>query len=168
VEKRFLDEIVVGLSAWEEAHAQGEMPPPFYFRIEGAETPPNDIWEAITRGGLSDLVHPRLVFDLGFYYSESMGIALRYVRYAKFTEAEVLPWLGDPDETTHFYRDDGTLRPEFRGHMDRLGEYGEWLKRVRGWNGCLLQRLETPQLESAACRQEAGTYSSSDDWIMDK
>lgn len=158
-EKRFLDEIVVGLAAWESAYAQGELPPPFYFRVAGAETPPNDIWDAITKDGLTDLVHPSLVFDLGFYYSESMGIALRHVRYAEFTEAKVLPWLKDPDETTHFYRDDGSLRPEFRGHMDRLAEFGDWLEHMRGWNHCLLKRLETPQSDSANCRQEAGITS---------
>lgn len=157
VEKRFLDRIEVGLAAWEDAYARGELPPPYYFRVDGAETPPNDIWDAITKEGVTDLLHPSLVFDLGFYYSESRGIGLRYVRYAEFTEAEVLPWIGDPDETIHFYRDDRTLRPEFRGHMDRLAEYGEWLDQMRSWSVCLLQRLETPQLDSADCRQHPGT-----------
>ena len=154
VQAEFRDTIVTGLATWEEARALGETPSPFHFRIDGAETPPNGIWETITQDGLTELVNPTLIFDLGFYYSESMGIALRYVRYAEFTEAEILPWLGHADETTHFYGDDATLRPEFKGHMDRLAEYGERLKRLRTWEACLLKRLETPQAFSRACREE--------------
>ena len=156
VQVRFRVEIEAGLDAWQEARAGGLTPPPFVFRIDGAESAPDGIWQTLTQEGLVDLMEPSLVFDLGFYYSEARGMGLRYVRYAEFTEAEVLPWLGRADETAHFYDSDGVMKPRFRAHMERLRELGDMWATLLSWEECLLGRLETPRAATAACRSGFG------------
>ena len=78
VEERFLAEVGAGLAAFDSALMRGEKPTPYFFRITGSDTPPSLMWQAATQSRLADLIHPDLLFDLGFYYSEREGIGAEY------------------------------------------------------------------------------------------
>ncbi len=125
VQQRFNEQIAAGLSEWERAQQQGDSPPPFYFRARGAEHPPITIYETVQQSGLAGLFDAELMFDLGYFYSEVSGVGDRYVRYAIFTENEILPRL--KTGPTAFYSTDGqSLLPRFEAHMDRLREFVEF------------------------------------------
>lgn len=152
---RFVEMIDAGLGQWEEQRARGETPPPFVFRIYGAEVPPVATWEAALQAEAAKLFEPSLLFDLGFFYNEITGVAHRYIRYAEFTEAEVLPRLKPGG--AGFYSEDGQqLLPRFAAHMDRLREYRDFMANTLDWTACLAKRLETPRQRTETCRGEAG------------
>ncbi len=125
VQQGFNERVVAGLTEWERARQQGDSPPPFYFRVRGAEHPPITVYETVQQSGLAGLFDAELMFDLGYFYSEISGAGDRYVRYATFTENEVLPRL--KTGSTAFYSTDGqSLLPRFEAHMDRLREFVEF------------------------------------------
>ncbi len=68
VQERFIEQIESGLSEWEQSHARGERPAPYYFRITGSDTAP-DTWGMLQQMQLADLLDPVTLFDLSFYYS---------------------------------------------------------------------------------------------------
>ena len=150
----FMGMIDSGLGQWEEQRSRGETPPPFVFRIQGSEVPPAATWEAALQAEAAKLFDPGLLFDLGFFYNEIIGMANRYVRYAEFTEAEVLPRLKPGG--ARFYTEDGQhLLPRFAAHMDRLREYRSFMGDTIGWSECLLERLQTPRQRTDSCRDQA-------------
>ena len=117
----FIETSAAGLAGWREARARGESPPPFYFRVPGSERPPRTIYEAVIQSRPAELFDSELLFDLGYFYSEMVGVSDRYIRYAEFTESTVLPNLKRGVDV--FYDADGeSLRPEYEAHMDRLEE----------------------------------------------
>jgi hypothetical protein len=117
----FIETSAAGLANWRAAREQGASPPPFYFRVPGSERPPRTIYEAIIQSRPAELFDSELLFDLGYFYSEMVGVSDRYIRYAEFTESTVLPNLKRGAEV--FYDPDGeSLRPEYEAHMDRLEE----------------------------------------------
>ena len=118
---KFRDRSRDGLEAWREARQRGERPPPFFFRIEGAERPPTTLYEAVIQSRPTEVFDAQLVFDLGFFYNEAEGVAERFIRYAEFTESRVLPNL--KRDASVFYDESGTLLPEYAAHMDRLEEF---------------------------------------------
>ncbi len=136
-----VDEIRSGLAEWEQARVNGEFRAPYYYRIRGSERPPNAVYNAILQSRPAEVFDAQLLFDLGYFYSELLGASDRYVRYATFTEQQLLPRLkSGPDS---FYRADGEhLLPEYAAHMDRLRELTEFweddLRRARD----LINRLE--------------------------
>ena len=80
---------------------------------------------------------PKLRRELGYYYSEFIGIHDNYDRYNQFTEREILPRLAaGPDA---FYGPDGKLLPMFRVHMDLQTEFAADLRRL----GQMAQNLRT-------------------------
>jgi hypothetical protein len=120
-ETSFIETSAAGLADWREARQRGESPPPFYFRVSGSERPPRTIYEAIIQSRPAELFDSELLFDLGYFYSEMVGVSNRYIRYAEFTESTLLPNLKRGAEV--FYDADGeSLRPEYEAHMDRLEE----------------------------------------------
>lgn len=138
-----------GLIAWDTAHAAGEHPVPFYFRIEGSDTAP-DTWAVLQQMDIAGLIDPQMIFDLNFYYSELEGVGRKYVRYVIFVENEILPYeAGDP---MYFYTPDGTaLKPEFEANMQRLREFKGEIHRLTAWAGCLKDRLETGAKYTRPC-----------------
>jgi len=120
-ESGFIEDSVAGLSEWQSARERGELPPPFVLRIAGSERAPRTVYEAIIQSRPAELFDTELMFELAFFYSELLGVSDRYVRYAEFTESDVLPNLKRGPSA--FYDADGkTLRPEYAAHMDRLAE----------------------------------------------
>ena len=152
---RMIGIIDTGLGQWEAQRSRGERPPPFAFRITGAETPPVATWDAVRQAEAAKLFEPGLLFDLGFFYNEISGMAQRYVRYAIFTEAEVLPRLL-PGGATFYADETGQLLPQFAAHMDLLREYRQFMVETIDWSSCLLRRLETPRQLTESCRGDAG------------
>lgn len=124
-ESGFVEESMAGLSEWQAARDRGELAAPFFFRMEGSEHAPREVYEAIIQSRPAELFDTNLMYDLGYFYAELLGTGDRYVRYAEFTESNVLPNL--KREITVFYEPEGAkLRPEYEAHMDRLKELMEW------------------------------------------
>ncbi len=143
-----------GLRDWAGARESGEAPAPFVFRIYGAETPPLSTWEVVRQAGLAELLQANLLYELGFFYNEIAGMGARYIRYAEFTESEVLPLakIG----SASFYSADGKLLPRFAAHMDRLRELGNFMGESVEWASCILERLESADERTATCRRDVG------------
>jgi hypothetical protein len=103
------------------------------------------------------MLEPKLRRDLGYFYSEFVGIHDNYDRYNQFTEREVLPKaLSGPDA---FYGPDGRLLPAFRVHMDLQKEFAQDLRRL-GARSCSILHLaeelisipsDTQQLQVTVC-----------------
>lgn len=136
-----VDEVHTGLDEWERARERGETPPPYVFRFSGSERPPDTVFNAILQSRPVELFDSELVFDLGYFYSELLGTSDRYVRYATFTESEILPRL-KTGPASFYSADGGRLMPEYAAHMDRLRELNEfWQADLRRAQD-LIERLE--------------------------
>lgn len=57
----------------------------------GAPHPPAAAWNSALASGVARVLEPNLRRDLGYFYSELVGIHDNYDRYNQFTEREVLP-----------------------------------------------------------------------------
>jgi len=149
VQQRFVDEIDAGLVEWERAHARGDSPAPYYFRIEGSDTAP-DIWGTLQQMQLADLFDPVTLFDLSFYYSELAGVGRKYIRYVTFVEDNILPYAKDQPEW--FYEADGlSLKPVYRANLERLKEFRNEAQRFRDWEKCLAFRLQSEKTFDSTC-----------------
>ena len=152
VQQGFVSEISSGLSEWEHAHARGEKPAPYYFRINGSDTAPNT-WGTLSQMQLIDLFDPSTLFDLTFYYSELDGVGQKYIRYVSFVEDRVLPYT---QGNSQYYYEDGTsnLKPVYRENMERLREFRDQSKRFTRWQRCLIFRLQSDRLFDTTCLRE--------------
>lgn len=146
-------EVDAGLASFETARKRGEHPVPYFYRIPGADNPPNTAWEAALQTGLADLIDPRLLFDLGFFYSERQGIGARYSHYARFVEDQILPWMDDP---AHFYDASGALKPEYAANMNRLREWRSYISVTVKAARCLDARFTRPDEPGPSCRVHYG------------
>jgi hypothetical protein len=151
VEEEFLAEVDAGLAAFDAARERGETPPPYVFRIPGSDTPPRYTWQAAQQSRLAELVHPNLLFELAFYYSERDGIGVKYERYAIFVENEVLPRLKE-DPAVFYNADRSRLLPVFEANMDRLREWSTFVAGTRDWGHCLHRRFAEPLVARESCR----------------
>lgn len=151
VEARFWADIQAGLAEFEKSYERGERPYPFVYRIAGSDTAPNLIWGSLQDAGIGELLHPELLFELSHFYSERQGIGVKITRYMSSIEETVLPYLeGDP---RFFYDATGeVLRPEYRATMDRLHEWGQYLRDLGPWSECLERRLASASDAGPPCR----------------
>jgi hypothetical protein len=139
----YSDAILADIGRWENADRTGKRAVPGYYRIPGAPHPPSAAWNSAVASGIARMLETSLRWDLGYFYSEFVGIHDNYVRYNEFTEREVLPKaLLGPDA---FYGPDGRLLPAFRVHMDLQKEFAEDLRRLSGMARDLRVRLEAVQ-----------------------
>jgi hypothetical protein len=149
VQEQFIEQIESGLSEWEQSHARGERPAPYYFRITGSDTAP-DIWGMLRQMQLADLLDPVTLFDLSFYYSRINGVGRKYIRYVIFVEENVLPYSETDKEI--FYEDGkSSLGPTYTANMDRLREFRNESKQLIKWANCLIFRLQTDKFFSNNC-----------------
>ena len=126
--REFADAISAKVTGWENADRSGKRAIPGYYRIPGATHPPSAAWNTMVASGLARLIEPRLRTELGYFYSEFIGIHDNYDRYNQFTEREVLPRIAlGPDA---FYGTDEHLLPQFRVHMDLQNEFAEDLRKL--------------------------------------
>jgi len=150
VETGFARTIDKGLAQWKVDFDAGRMPPPYFFRVPGSETPPPYTWDTLLQMGLGDLLDPPLVFELGFYYSERAGVGRKYLRYIAKVEDQILPLMRG--ESSVFYVADGSrLKPEFAASMDRLREWKLETRKNHEWAICLDERLNAPTEPGASC-----------------
>ncbi len=148
---RFDGEIEAGLAGWERSFAAGNLPPPFYFRIEGSDTPPRT-WTTLQAMPLADMLDPVTLFDLGFYYSEMDGVGVKYVRYVTFVEDDILPNLRR-DASIFYTADRSALKPEYAANVDRLRDWRQENERLTSWAHCLIYRLEARRTFEQSCRR---------------
>jgi len=159
VEMRFFDDINAGLAEWQEDFDAGLKPPPYFFRTPGADTPPVKTWEALLNMNVGQLLNPKLVFELAFYYSEREGVAAKYIRYVTFVENEIMPLL--LEDPSVFYVEDGSrLKPEFEMSMMRLADWNRESQINMRWAICLSERMNHPREAGAPCRPEFSTEKS--------
>jgi hypothetical protein len=156
VQKKFGERAKEGLAAFAAARARGERPVPYFTRLRGSDTAPKSVWEVAQQSGLADLVHPSLMFEIGYYYSEIDGIGVKFVRYSEFVEHEILPRVGNPES---FYDEKGNLKPEFQQNMQRLREWVDDGSVIALSANCLLKRFETPKQAGPSCRPDYGDFS---------
>ena len=154
--RNFGEKAKEGLAAFTAARARGEKPTPYFMRFRGSDTAPKSVWEVAQQSGLADLVHPSLMFEIGYYYSELDGIGVKFVRYSEFVESEILPRLGNPEP---FYDDKGNLKPEFQQNMQRLREWVDDSAVTVVSANCLLKRFDTPKQPGPSCRPNYGDFS---------
>ena len=142
-----------GLAEWGEKRASGAVIPPYFLRIPGSDTAPQNVWSSLPPNQLTEMFAPDLLYDLGFYYSELAGVGRKYLRYVVFVENEILPGL--KQYPSYFYREDGLrLKPKFEANMDRLQDWIDENTRLRAWSACLTNRLETPMQPGKSCMPE--------------
>ena len=141
--RTYSDAIFAELARWEEADRDGRRAVPGHYRIPGATHPPTAAWNSAVSSGVARMIEPKLRTDLGYYYSEFLGIHDNYDRYNQFTEREVLPriLLG----ADAFYGADGKLLPQFRVYMDLQKEFATDLRQIGASAHELRTRLEASQ-----------------------
>lgn len=149
-ESTFILQLTNGVNAWRAAFARGERPPPYYFRVPGSDTGPANVWDALLNMKLGELLHPKLVFELAFYYSEIAGVGRKYIRYVTFLEENILPRL--KEDPSVFYTIDGSrLKPEYEVYMDNLLLWASEMKTNVAWSKCLAIKLESPTEAGESC-----------------
>jgi hypothetical protein len=77
---------------------------------------------------VANLFEPGLRLELGYFYTEFVGIHDNYARYLEFSEREILPRVELGRDA--FYDANGRLHPEIRTHMALLAEFSEDLRRM--------------------------------------
>jgi len=128
------------IEKWKTADRQGHRAVPGYYRIPGSTHPPTAAWTTTVNSGIARMFDPNLRRELGYYYSEFVGIHDNYDRYNQFTEREVLPRLSQGPDA--FYGADGKLLPMFRVHMDLQTQFADDLRRMGQMAHDLRLRLE--------------------------
>jgi len=143
-----------GLAASDAARARGERPVPVFIRFRGSDVPPQTVWHAALQADLAQLVHPTLLFDLAFFYSEQEGVGVKFLRYAEFVEREILPHENDP---AYFYDGAGRLKPEYAQNMERLREWAADMRVLVNSSRCLQRRFDHPaEPTETPCRPDYG------------
>ena len=111
-----------------EDRSRGKQAVPAFYLMKGAPRPPTAAWETAKSSGIAMGFDPETRLELGYFYSEYLGIHDSYVRRLVFTEQEILPRLGGG--AAAFYAADGKLQPQFEVHMDLLARFNEDLRRL--------------------------------------
>lgn len=148
VQEEVIAEVEFGLASWESAVADGNRPPPYFFRHDGSDTAP-DTWSTFEQMQLTDLVDPVTLFDLTFFFSELDGVGRKYIRYVTFVEDEILP--GTISDKDIFYDQNGRLRAKFQANMERLREHSQENLRLIRWADCLVYRLGAKRTFDQSC-----------------
>ncbi len=155
VEQKFDQAIDPALAAFKAARERGETPPPVFLRISGSDTPPRSPCLGVFQARIAELIDPALLWELCFYYDERDGTGQKFVRYAIFTENEILPRLKE-DPRVFYTEDRKRLAPAFAAHMDRLQEWRRDIARLHQWALCLDDRLREPSTSGPSCRPSVG------------
>jgi hypothetical protein len=114
------------LARFDSERERGLRPVPPLYREEMAERPPTLVWSALVETGGARLLPPDLLFDFARFFNRLDSFGERYIRYNQFSEEHFLPLVEQGEAA--FYRPDGSLKPEFREHVERLRELREMEK----------------------------------------
>lgn len=135
--------ILSNIARWKNDDQAGKRAIPGYYRIPGASHPPSSAWTLAVASGTARLIDPNLRLELGYFYSELVGIHDNYDRYNQFKEREVLTRIrSGPDA---FYGQDGRLLPAFETHMELQSEFARELRKLGAKAHELRVRLEALQ-----------------------
>jgi hypothetical protein len=89
------DTIRLHYSDWQRRVEGGEQPPPYFFRMPGAEHAPTVGWQVSLDSNILGVFEPSLVFAIGNTYHEWEDIGDRLARYHSATEQLIYPLLGN-------------------------------------------------------------------------
>ena len=108
------------LARFDSDRKRGLRPVPPVYREGMAERPPTLVWDALIESGGARALPPDLLFDFARFFNRMDSFGERYIRYNQFSEERFLPVVEQGE--TAFYRPDGSLKPDFREHLERLRE----------------------------------------------
>ena len=137
--ERFEQSIV----ALREAERAGRREPLLLYRLPGALRPPAAAWEAAVSSGVANRIDPALRLEIGWLYSELVGVHENYRRQVEFAEREVMPRALQGADG--FYGPDGRLLPQFQVHIALVAEFAQDVKRLSAKAGELKRKLEATQ-----------------------
>jgi len=128
---------------WRQADREGRQAVPLVYRLPGALTPPAAAWESALSSGAASHLDPELKLEIGFFYSEFIGVHANYRRQVEFAEREVMPRA--LQGAAAFYSPDGKLQPQFQVHLALVAEFAADIKRLCLRASELKQKLEASQ-----------------------
>lgn len=111
---------------FDRARAAGERPaPPVYQEVQPgnfeAERPPSSLWSAIVATGVANRMSADRLLRLTLFFNRADSFGERYLRYNRFSEERILPYLDRPGR---FYGPDGRLDPEVAAHVAQMRAIG--------------------------------------------
>ena len=111
---------------FDRARAAGERPaPPVYQEVLPgsfeAERPPSSLWDAIVATGVANRLSADRLLRLTLFFNRADSFGERYLRYNRFSEERVLPYLDRPER---FYGPDGRLDPQIAAHVAQMRAIG--------------------------------------------
>ena len=108
------------LARFDSDRKRGLRPVPPVYREGMAERPPTLVWNALIESGGARMLPPDLLFDVARFFNRMDSFGERYIRYNQFSEERFLPVVEQGESA--FYQPDGSLKPDFREHVERLRE----------------------------------------------
>ena len=141
------DDIDKSLARWQAADAAGTQAVPAYYLMQGSPRPPTAAWTSAVASGVASQFDPKTQLELGWFYSEYVGINESYVRRLVFTEQEILPQ--EISGPSGFYDASGKLLPRFYVHMDILRQFSADLRRLNADARTLRIKLQAQQAKDS-------------------
>lgn len=117
--ERWRDSVRTEYAGWQARRAEGDIIPPFFFRIPGSEHPPVGIFGAAYN--LPDALGPEVLDEMGRRANEAEGVGRRIGRYMELTERTVLPLLA-ADPSVFYDSASGELLPQYLGQLRLMEE----------------------------------------------
>ena len=123
-------DIQLTVERFDRARAAGERPaPPVYQEVrpgsfEG-ERPPSSLWRAIVATGVANRLSADRLLRLTLFFDRADSFGERYLRYNRFSEERILPYLDRPER---FYGPDGELDPQVAAHVEQMRGIGRSAK----------------------------------------
>ena len=142
--RRIHDRITASLAEYRRRAEAGERPPPPMIVFPGLERPPTRAWEAMVETGVARSIEPPLMFRLAVLFDMADSWGDKYQRYNAFTEQRIVPFKSNP---THFYGTDGTLKPEYVGHVELLHDLLKLTDQMTERSSSLRRMLRSRKVE---------------------
>jgi hypothetical protein len=119
-------DIQQAVAEFDSSRAAGERPaPPVYQEVQPgrfeAERPPSSLWSAIVATGVANRLSADRLLRLTLFFDRADSFGERYLRYNRFSEERILPYLDRPER---FYGPDGRLDPEVAAHVAQMRAIG--------------------------------------------
>jgi hypothetical protein len=123
-------DIQQAVAEFDRARAAGVRPaPPVYQEVQPgsfeAERPPSSLWSAIVATGVANRLSADRLLRLTLFFDRADSFGERYLRYNRFSEERILPYLDRPER---FYGPDGRLDPDVAAHVAQMRAIGRSAK----------------------------------------
>jgi hypothetical protein len=137
-------EIQQAVAEFDRARAAGERPaPPVFQEVEPGsfegERPPSSLWKAIVATGVANRLSAERLLRLTLFFDRADSFGERYLRYNRFSEERILPYLEEPER---FYGPDGRLDPQVAAHVAQMRAIGRAAKAMSSQAGELSREIE--------------------------